>query len=161
MIREFCNRRALSLLRIYWRLFRPSTYGVKVVVLHKAGARNRVLLIRNTYGDRAKWHLPGGGYSPRRETPEIAARREVREETGISIEILCHLDNFYSNAEWKRDHIAVFVGISDSDNLKLGSEIDSAGWFDFDQVDTLKHLSSVTQRALLLAKAYPRRTIVS
>ncbi|WP_408608062.1 NUDIX domain-containing protein [Deinococcus arcticus] len=40
-----------------------------------------VLLIRR--GDNGLWDVPGGG-AQRNEAPETAARRELREETGLS-----------------------------------------------------------------------------
>lgn len=44
----------------------------------------RVLLARWTEGRRVSWTMPGGGLEPG-EDPEIAARREVREETGYKV----------------------------------------------------------------------------
>lgn len=45
------------------------------------GDRGEVLLIRRR--DNARWDLPGGGVNVGEET-EAAARRELREETGLS-----------------------------------------------------------------------------
>src|SRR5438309_291234 len=65
---------------LYWFLFRPQLFGVKCVIQYKGA----VLLIRHTYGDRKKWRFPGGGMK-RREDPEGAMKREVREEVGIRL----------------------------------------------------------------------------
>jgi 8-oxo-dGTP pyrophosphatase MutT (NUDIX family) len=54
---------------------------VKCIVRDDAG---RVLFVRHTYGDRRGWELPGGGMR-RREDPEAAVRREMREELGIDL----------------------------------------------------------------------------
>ncbi|MDT0157792.1 NUDIX domain-containing protein [Microbacterium sp. ARD32] len=46
---------------------------------------DRVLLARWTEGRRMAWTMPGGGLEPG-EDPELAVRRELREETGFRIE---------------------------------------------------------------------------
>lgn len=45
----------------------------------------RVLLARWVEGRRVAWTMPGGGLEPG-EDPETAVRRELREETGFTIE---------------------------------------------------------------------------
>jgi len=88
-------RLAYSVYRIYLFIFRPVTYGTRVLLV-KDG---RVLLVRHTY--RSGWHLPGGGIK-RGETVETAARREVREETGAEmgavqlLGVYSNLDNYVS-----------------------------------------------------------------
>jgi len=109
-----------------WRVFRPTTIGVKLIVTDRAG---KVLLVRTRYLDA--WALPGGGVH-KRETPEDAAARELAEETGIAVAAgdLRLLGLLSSFAEGKSDYVAVFHG-----HLPAGSspiprgEIEAAAFF--------------------------------
>ncbi|HEX8959411.1 MAG TPA: NUDIX domain-containing protein, partial [Solirubrobacterales bacterium] len=92
----------LLLGRLVWRLFRPITLGSRCLVLDG----ERVLLVRHTYG--SAWHLPGGAVE-KGETLAEAARREVREECGLEVGNLSLLGIYYSHAEGKHDHVAIFV----------------------------------------------------
>ena len=75
-------------LRHRWRrLARPRLAGVSVFVTDLDG---RLLLVRHSYGSDG-WALPGGGIE-RGESPEEAARREIREEVGCAIEGVRVLD---------------------------------------------------------------------
>ena len=62
--------------RLWWRLTRPRHEGALVAVQIEGS----LLLVKSSY--RREWNLPGGGIR-RGETPEAAARRELREEIGL------------------------------------------------------------------------------
>src|SRR5688572_6386981 len=96
------RRRVIGLLRL-------RTRGVKVMLLDRRGA---LLLIRNGYGDTGQFVLPGGGIG-RREEALAAAQRELAEEVGIAAADLRHLGDYETEAEGKRDHIALFHGTTD------------------------------------------------
>ena len=74
-------------------------HAARVVLLDENG---RVLLARFEYGGRAWWVAPGGGLE-REETHEEAARREVREETGLRLREL-------GPWIWSREHVFRFEG---------------------------------------------------
>ncbi|WP_205880255.1 NUDIX domain-containing protein [Lichenicoccus roseus] len=63
--------------RLWWRLRRPQHEGALVAV----HVGRDLLLLRCSY--RRQWNFPGGGVRPG-EAPEAAARRELREEIGLS-----------------------------------------------------------------------------
>ena len=84
--------------RLAWRLLRPRTRGVKVMLFDEAGA---LLLVRHAYGDTHLFLLPGGGVRLF-ERPEAAAAREVKEELGCGIAGLSLVSVHASTHEGKR-----------------------------------------------------------
>jgi 8-oxo-dGTP pyrophosphatase MutT (NUDIX family) len=95
-------RPRLFLARLYWRLFQPITLGSRCIVVDG----ERVLLVRHAHS--SGWRLPGGAVE-KGETLAEAARREVREECGLAVDDLSMLGIYYSDAEGKHDHVAIFV----------------------------------------------------
>jgi 8-oxo-dGTP pyrophosphatase MutT (NUDIX family) len=111
-------------LRLYWRIRKPVTFGVRAIVLHRDG---RLLLVKHTY-DRY-WYLPGGGRK-RGEAPEAAIEREVLEEIGITaLRIEKKLGTYFSQREGKRDTIDVFVARAEEFGRLQRLEIAAAEWF--------------------------------
>ena len=74
-------------------------HTARVVLLDENG---RVLLARFEYHGRTWWAAPGGGLE-RAETHEEAARREIREETGLNLRYL-------GPWIWTREHVFRFGG---------------------------------------------------
>lgn len=116
----------LSLLNLYWKLFKPKTFGVKVIIQHPESGK--ILLVQHGYGDSNFWHLPGGGYRPQRESAEQAAHREVFEELGIELAGLTYLTGYKTSAEGKRDTVSIFTAVAKTTDLMLGREIQSVDW---------------------------------
>lgn len=129
------RRRLLAIVR--W-----PTRGVKVMVYDPAG---RLLLIRNLYGRTDLWVLPGGGIH-RRETPEDAAIREVREETGCALTGLGKVATFQSVAEGKRDTVHLFRAETSDQPTPDLTEVAEARFFALDALP--ESVSSATRRRI-------------
>jgi len=92
-----------SLRKFYWRTFKIKTYGVRVLVFKG----DSVLLVYHRYGDL--WVSPGGGIK-KGESIESAARREIKEETGILIQSFARKLGVYRNTgEGKNDTVTILV----------------------------------------------------
>ena len=108
-----------------FRVFRVRTRGAKVMVFNPAG---ELLLIRNSYGRTHLWVLPGGGIG-RRETPEAAGAREVKEEVGLEATELTRVSEHFNGAEGKRDTIFLFTAQADGTPTIDNLEVEEARFF--------------------------------
>ncbi|MCB0187530.1 MAG: NUDIX domain-containing protein [Caldilineaceae bacterium] len=115
---------AYRLYQLSWRITRPTVVGVRTLLLQD----NQLLLVRHTY--QHHWYFPGGAVK-RGESLVDAARREALEEAGVTITgDLVLLGMYWSMAEGKNDHIAVFVGTEFSVGNALDRwEIADCRWF--------------------------------
>ena len=140
------KRLPTALRRMVVRRVAPSfTVGAMCVIERADG---RVLLIRHLY--RQRWGVPGG-LLERRETPPDAARREVREEVGINVELVGE-PVVNVDAEPRRVDI-VFrarpVDDADADEVRPRSvEILEARWFAPDELPELQFETSLALKAL-------------
>jgi 8-oxo-dGTP pyrophosphatase MutT (NUDIX family) len=128
------------------------------VVYRTTGDVAEVALIQPR--DRQAWSLPKGMIE-RGETPELAAQREVREETGLSGEILDLIDTIkYSyTARWEDPPTRIFkvvtfylLRFTSGDLSQHDKEVDRVEWFPLDYA--VEHATYAQERAVLLkAKA--------
>ena len=109
-------------------LLRLRTRGVKVMVFN---AKGELLLIRNSYGNKDVFVLPGGGIRPF-ERPAAAALREVREEVGITAERVTLRSIHQSRAEGKRDTIHLFSAYTEETPTPDEVEVEEARFFPLD-----------------------------
>ncbi|WP_415786437.1 NUDIX hydrolase [Deinococcus saxicola] len=91
----------------------------------------KVLLIRR--GDNGLWDVPGGG-SEAGETPEETARRELAEETGLSVGILRSLGVFQHQHNYADGNVVdwtthVFTAAYSSGEAQADDDADEARWW--------------------------------
>jgi 8-oxo-dGTP diphosphatase len=121
-------RIAVKCLRTWWKIRKPSTFGVKVLLIHP-GDPAQCLIVRHSYSDSPRWGLPGGAYRPCRETPEQAGVREVFEELALAVaEVPTVLDTVSTTLEGKRDTLTIVRAAPVSASFVLSPEIAEARW---------------------------------
>jgi 8-oxo-dGTP pyrophosphatase MutT (NUDIX family) len=128
--------------KVAWRVLRPRTQGVKVMLFDESGA---LLLVRHSYGRSDLLVLPGGGKRPFEE-PARAAMREVREELGLAVADLTLRSLHFSAAEGKRDRIHLFEGRVSADPILHGAELHEAQFVILD--DLPSDVSQATRRRI-------------
>jgi ADP-ribose pyrophosphatase YjhB (NUDIX family) len=137
--------------RFVLRVLRIRTCGVKVMVFNREG---ELLLVRNSYGRTDLFVLPGGGIG-RSETPEAAASREVREETGLAVERLAFVSRHLSRAEGKRDTIHLFRAEADGEPVADSREVEQARFFPLDRLPQCVSASTLRRIAEHRGEAAP------
>ena len=106
--------------------------GASIVVLNE----HKVLLVRRGNAPFAGlWSLPGGKAEDG-ETPREAARRELKEETGIDADIDGVLDRVTVTAPGEANYrLTVFYGRPIGGSLRPGGDAVTAEWVRLDDVD--------------------------
>jgi ADP-ribose pyrophosphatase YjhB (NUDIX family) len=128
--------------------------GVGVVVWHG----DRVLLVQRGRPPRqGQWSLPGGAQQLGESLAE-AARREVLEETGITVDlgdVIATVDSIERDPEGRvRYHYTLidFAAEAHSAELVPGDDAADARWFELHEIEGLG-LWSETLRIIELARA--------
>lgn len=134
--RSHSGRRRMSCHGCGWIHFRNPGVGVAVLVRDVGG---RVLLVRRGPGATrpGRWCIPCG-YVDYGEEARAAAQREMREETGLEVEVgspIFVASNFHDPAKltvgiW-------FAGTVVGGEPSAGDDADDVGWFDPDELPEL------------------------
>jgi 8-oxo-dGTP diphosphatase len=128
--------------------------GVGVVVWHG----DRVLLVQRGRPPRqGQWSLPGGAQQLGESLAE-AARREVLEETGLTVDlgdVLATVDSIERDPEGRvRYHYTLIDFTAEAHGAELvpGDDAADARWFELHQIEALR-LWSETLRIIELARS--------
>jgi 8-oxo-dGTP diphosphatase len=118
-------------MRLWWRIRKPETFGVKALLLHPDGS-GRFLVVRHSYSDPTRWGLPGGGYKPSAETPDQAAAREIAEELALTVpaEAFTVLDTLVTTLEGKRDTLTILRAVAPKADVSPSPELAEARWIE-------------------------------
>jgi len=108
--------------RVHWHNAKPCA-GALIV------RNGQVLLVRRTAEPfRGYWDIPGG-FCEADEHPADAAIREVREETGLEIELIGLLGMWVDEYEGRTTLNVHYLARTLSRRIVLGSDADGAAWF--------------------------------
>jgi len=110
--------------RLLWFINPKFNIGVTGIILDSG---HRILLLEHVYRRQFRWGLPSG-WVKRGETIEAALRREVKEETGLEIEI-SRVFSIKSGFQLRLEFILI-AKTSATELPKLGFEIISGEFFD-------------------------------
>lgn len=109
---------------------KPYKIAAKAIIFDREG---RVLVLRKSLEERGAkdhhgWDFPGGGLEPDEPIMDALAR-EVREETGLQVNVISPVYVYDEVQEEKHLVILKFVCHEPVGKLSLSSEHESAYWF--------------------------------
>ena len=120
---------------------REISVTVDSVVFCKSDNDFKVLLIqRKNEPFKDQWPLPGG-FVDEGENLETAAKRELQEETGVTVESMQQVQAFGEPGRDPRGHtisIAFLARIYCEENLTSSDDAKDAQWFAIEKLDTMK-----------------------
>ena len=124
-------------------------YGIIV------NSQNQFLLLKMYQTEKypgENWMLPGGRLETT-DRAEEALLREIREETGLAVEVLspCHVANWLSEGEPK--YIVFFLcRLAGEARVKLSHEHPGYRWAEFSDLDSLPIYNPAAQQAINKSK---------
>lgn len=110
----------------------------------------RVLLCRHTYGGGKGLFIVPGGYLERGETPGEALKREVLEETGVTVEPGRLIGVRFSEKDWYAAFAAEYVS---GEAVSDGDENDMVVWMDIGEALGREDVPGLTKALIRCAQA--------
>ncbi len=126
-LRALLYQAGYPLAKLAVRLFKPYLRGVRVIVR----SEDDVLLLRQTYGRRDLWGLPGG-HIDRGEDPVTAGARELREEVGLDLRVRLIQGNPFPTLWGNGEHWICEAETQERDLAIDPGEIAEARWWPAD-----------------------------
>lgn len=126
---------------------KPQSLSLKTLLLD---AQGRCLLLRRaakSKNNAGKWEFPGGKTDPG-ESFDVTLTREVREETGLRIQILRPFETAMSDLPDRQVVYLVMLAQTKSGRVRLSKEHDAFQWVlpsDFEEVDFSPQFRSVAR----------------
>lgn len=108
---------------LIWLITPKFLVGVVGVVINQA---QEILLLKHTYRHKYPWGLPGG-WLKRGEQPMQALQREIKEETGMTVEVLRPLV-VEGDDDWPRVDLIFLCRMVD-DEFSSSDEVYQAKFF--------------------------------
>jgi ADP-ribose pyrophosphatase YjhB (NUDIX family) len=141
---------AYKIATIYWKIFRPQTLGVKLLLINDG----KVLLVEHSYAKG--YHLPGGGVKSG-EMFDRALKREILEELGLDIDNFQLFGVYQNTKQGKIDTIVTYLSTNhvDLNKARLGSEINHADFYRLDRLPTNISPGSWKRVQEYLSKNFP------
>lgn len=119
-------------LKCNFRIFLNPKPAVGAIILN---SENEILLIKRSYNPgKGKWGLPGGFISPGENTNK-ALKREIFEETGLTIKNFKYFGSFsgiylYKKIKYITIDIIYTCNLKDNQNIKLSDEAKEFSFFE-------------------------------
>lgn len=113
--------------------------------------KGRILMLKRK--DNGKWTLPGGTMELTESIKDCAVR-EVKEETGLIINILDVIGTYtdpdirieYSDGEVRREFTIVFYAVSDNSEVVMDDESSAYQWVSIEEIQNLPMADSQKNR---------------
>lgn len=150
----------------------PDGFKIKRAIIRHGGSavmmavdkKNRILLVRQYRlpAEQYLWELPAGRLDEG-ETPLVAAKRELIEETGYRAKKWSKLAVFYPSPGFLMEKMTIYLatGLKEGDKKPMEDERIETRWFTWHEVDKAiesgKILDAKTQIGFLKWKRYVKK----